>query len=235
MRIAIPRRLFCATKVRIASARLVCPSASRGAEDLEDAVLAARGREALGHAVVEGEDADAVEVREGDVRQGGGDPLGVAQLRRRAEAHRPGAVDEDVDREVLFFLEEPQEQSPVPLVDVPVEVAEVVARGVLAVVGELDAAAGLLRAALGAGATRVEAARDDREVFELSLELLVEELVVVAGVGGRIVRTRRLQKAEHELTRSRAPSSGSRRGPRRCSRLPLHLRSSGSRGGGAPT
>ena len=45
--------------------------------------------------------------------------------------------------QVFFLLEPFQEQLVVPGVDVPVEVAEVIARGVLAVVGELNAAAEL--------------------------------------------------------------------------------------------
>ena len=70
------------------------------------------------------------------------------ELRRVAERHAAGAVEEEVDVQVFLLLESLQEQFVVSRVQVPVVVAEVVAGGVLAVVGELDAAAELHRAAL---------------------------------------------------------------------------------------
>src|SRR5262249_10626664 len=60
-------------------------------------------------------------------------------------------------------------------VNVPVEVAEVVARGVLAVVGELDAAAELAGPPLRQDRAAEDASRDEREVFQLLEELGVEE------------------------------------------------------------
>jgi hypothetical protein len=62
------------------------------------------------------------------------------------------------------------------LVHVPIDGAEVVALDVVAVVGELDAAALLLRAPLGSQASGEDAARDERQHFELALELVVEKL-----------------------------------------------------------
>ena len=98
-----------------------------------------------------------------------------------AERHRRARVEDEVDGEVLLFLVEADEQLLEALVDVPVERAEVVARLVVAVVGELDAAAALLRAPLGAQAPGEDATADEREVLELALELVVEEVVVLAG------------------------------------------------------
>ncbi len=93
-----------------------------------------------------------------------------------AERHRRARVDDEVDGEVLFLLVEADEEALEALVDVPVEVAKIVARLVVAVVGELDAAPALLRAPLGAQAAREDPPADEREVVELPLELVVEEL-----------------------------------------------------------
>ena len=76
--------------------------------------------------------------------------------------------------QVLLFLEQAQQQLVEAAVDGPVEVAQIVAGGVVAVVGELDAGAGLARAALGAHAPENTFLRDDVEVLELLQELLVE-------------------------------------------------------------
>ena len=76
--------------------------------------------------------------------------------------------------QVLFFLEHAQQQLVEAPVDGPVEVAQIVAGGVVAVVGELHARAGLARAPLGANAADEDLLRDDVEVFQLLEKLLVE-------------------------------------------------------------
>ena len=76
--------------------------------------------------------------------------------------------------QILLLLEQAQQQLVEAAVDGPVEVAEVVAGGVVAVIGELDAGAGLARAALGAQVPDEDLLRDDVEVLELLQELLVE-------------------------------------------------------------
>ena len=85
--------------------------------------------------------------------------------------------------QVFLFLEPLQQQLVVPGEDVPVEVAEVVARGVLAVVGELDPAAELHRPPLGQELAPEDPPRDEREVFELLQEVGVEQ-AACSGVGG---------------------------------------------------
>ena len=60
---------------------------------------------------------------------------------------------------------------------VPVEVAEVVAGRVLAMVGELDAAAELHRPPLGQQLAAEDPPRDQREVLQLLQEVGVEEHV----------------------------------------------------------
>src|SRR5262249_2211779 len=84
-----------------------------------------------------------------------------------------------VDRQVLFLLEQPQQQLVEAAVEVPVDVAHVVAERVVAVVGELDAGAGLARAPLGADAPGEQLLRHQVEVLELLQELVAEEAVPV--------------------------------------------------------
>ena len=153
-------------------------------EHFEDALFAPRRVHRRGDALAHRRDRDAIEVREGDVRERGGDLLRIAELLAVAEPHRGRGVDDDVDREVLFFLEEAHCELVEALIEVPIEVPEVVSFGVVAVIDELDATAALLRLPLGLRAPGEDALRDDREVFELALELVVEEVVVRAGRGG---------------------------------------------------
>ena len=93
----------------------------------------------------------------------------------RPVRHRGRRVDEQADRDVLLLDEELHEQLLEPGVDVPVELAKVVARRVVAVVGELH---GL--AALDASPSALQAATDGRsheqeQALELAQERLVED------------------------------------------------------------
>ncbi len=130
---------------------------------------------------------DAIEVGQGDVGQRGGDLPGEVELRRLAERHAPRAVQQEVDVQVFLFLEPLQQQLVVAGVEVPVEVAEVVAGRVLAVVGELDAAAQLHRPPLGQERAAKHPPRDQRQVFELLQEVGIEEhgQGPGSGVGGQ--------------------------------------------------
>ena len=118
------------------------------------------------------------------------------QLRQRlADRHRVRAVDDDVDVEVFFLFEQPQQQLVEPPVQVPVDVAEVIAARVRAVVGELDAAADLTRAALGAQVPREHLARHHVEVLERLQEPIVEQRRAILGaIPSR--RARGLERAE---------------------------------------
>ena len=81
---------------------------------------------------------DAVVRREADVGQRRGGALCEQQLVRRAALHRRRRIDQDVDVDVLFFDEQLDEQLLEPRIEVPVERTQVIAEGVVAVVGELD-------------------------------------------------------------------------------------------------
>src|SRR3954452_3019209 len=69
--------------------------------------------------------------------------------------------------------------------DIPVEVTEVVAGGVFAVVGELDAAAHLHRAALGEDLAPEHALGDEREVLQLLHEFGAEQGHASSSLGWR--------------------------------------------------
>ena len=112
-------------------------------EQVEDAAelrFPRLGRQVLSHFRVEQHQAHGVVLVEHQVRQGGGEVAGVAELAQFAalERHRLGAIDEDVGAEVRLVLEELD----VVLVgageDLPVDGAGIVAGRVGAVVEVLD-------------------------------------------------------------------------------------------------
>jgi len=86
------------------------------------------------------------------------------------ERHRPARVEDEIDGEVFFFLVQADEKAPEPLVNVPVEVAEIIAGLVLTVIRELDATPALLRSPLGPEPAREDTAAHEREVLELALK-----------------------------------------------------------------
>jgi hypothetical protein len=145
-------------------------------EDLEDAPLAARGRHACHHRVGAGDDRHTIEIRERDVRERSRQTPSLVELLAVTEAHARRAIDDEVDAEILFLFVHPDEEASEALEHVPVDAAKVVTRRVVAVVGELDAAALLLGTTLGALTTRKYTATHDRERVELLLELVVEEI-----------------------------------------------------------
>ena len=123
----------------------------------------------------EGIEHDAVVVDQADERQGRRHLLAVVQLGRVAEVHRQAGVEQRVEVQVLLFEEELQEQLVEPAVDVPVDVPEVVADGVIAVVGEFDRRAAPLALALPLHPADEDLAADQLELLELVEELGVEQ------------------------------------------------------------
>ena len=78
--------MFCVDEVLHALGELGLAADVAVAQELEhaeDAVLAARRRQAIDQPVAERDDRDAIEVREADVRQRGADLHRVVQLRQR--------------------------------------------------------------------------------------------------------------------------------------------------------
>ena len=160
----------------------------------EDAPRAAHRRPSPRDPAGQRADRDAILAGEPDVAERRRRPLREQELGRGAAGHRGRGIDEQRDRDVLFLDEELDEQLLEAGVDVPVELAQVVAERVVAVVGELDRLA-----ALDAPAAALEPAADGRahqqeQALELAQERLVEDRRVdlareerLAGAGNRPV------------------------------------------------
>jgi hypothetical protein len=117
----------------------------------------------------------------------------LIELLPATEPHRRRAVEQEVDRQILLFLVQAHEQATEAVIHVPVDGTDVVAGHVVTVIGELDTAALLLAAALGAGAPAEHPAAHEREHLELALELVVEEL---HRVRGRLLRLLALEQVQ---------------------------------------
>ena len=178
-RITTPLPWSCAAACRAATSRSVGPSdgsiGRQVGQQAEDPARAAHRRPPPRDPAGQRADRDPVLAGEPDVAERRGRPLGEQQLRRSARGHRRRGVDEQGDGDVLLLDEQLDEQALEPGVDVPVELAQVVAEGVVAVVGELDRLA-----ALDAPATALEPAADRRahqhqQPLELAQERLVED------------------------------------------------------------
>ena len=81
-----------------------------------------------GHPTGQGADGDPILAGEPDVPERSGRPLGEQQLGRPSGGHRRRGVDQQGDRDVLLLDEQLDEQAFEPGVDVPVELAQVVAQ-----------------------------------------------------------------------------------------------------------
>ena len=132
-------------------------------------------RNALVELAGEGVEDHPVVVHQPDERQGRGHLLAVVELGRRAEVHRQAGVEQGVDVQVFFLEEELEEELVEPAVDVPVDVPEVVADGVVAMLGELDRRPPPLALALALHPADEDLAADELELLELVQELRVEQ------------------------------------------------------------
>src|SRR5215831_4604417 len=123
------------------------------------------------------------EAGQADEAEGGGKTGGIAQLGRLAESHGAGTVEEEVEVQVLLVHEELQVEAIEAAIDVPVDVAEVVARAVRAIIGELHAHALVRALALAPGPSAEGAPREKGQALELSQELRGQK-VLSPGRGG---------------------------------------------------
>src|SRR5215467_2882606 len=151
--------------------RPVCAKPCRELEEGEEVPPTARRAPPFRHAITYHGHPDSLEAGQADEAEGGGEAGSVAQLGRLAESHGAGAVEEEVEVEVLLVHEELQVEAIEAAIDVPVDVTEVVARSVRAIVGELHAHA-LVRALTLAPSPAAEgASREEGQALELSQEL----------------------------------------------------------------
>ena len=175
---------------RAAAVRSLAPDGLELVEVLDDPPHLRPAADAV-HALVEpgaeGVEQDPVVVHQPDERQGRRDLLAVAQLGRRAEVHRQAGVEQGVDVQVFLFEEQLQEELVEPAVDVPVDVPQVVADGVVAMLGELDRRPPPLALPLALHPADEDLAADQLELLELVQELRVEQRagrIAARGRGG---------------------------------------------------
>ena len=175
-----PRVRGAAKYRRSAPNRLVRPlrlDALQEAEYLRRLILAAPGRQHLTQPVGEGDQIHAIVVQQCHVGQGRGHALGVVELSRLAVIHRQARVEEDVHGQVGLFLEQPQDEPVHAQVDAPVDVANVVAFGVGAVVREHHAGTGAPRAVHALELPMRPVARDQGQCLELAQKRFGEKHV----------------------------------------------------------
>ena len=127
--------------------------------------------------------ADAVVLaqRDGGERQSDAEP--GADARRILEVHAARPVHQQVDRQVLVFLEDAHEQAPQAPVDVPVDGPQVVAGDVGLEVGELQPETPVAGGLLGGPPVPHQAPGMDAERLQRGQELRVEEFGERRGFG----------------------------------------------------
>lgn len=81
--------------------------------------------------------------------------------------HRRAGIDQKVDVQVLLLFVELDEKTVEARIDIPVDRAEIIAEGVIPVVGEFEARAGVAGAALGTMFAAKDFPREHMELIEL--------------------------------------------------------------------
>src|SRR5258706_9224932 len=140
-----------------------------------DLVFAAARRHFLDHAVGKCHQADTIVIDKSDVGDRGGKPAREIELGWRAEGHRAADIDENVNWQIGFLLEQPQDQAIEPEVSSPVEVAGVIARGIGPVVGEDHARPGAARTMMPAQMAGNGTPRKHRKMLELAKKLFADQ------------------------------------------------------------
>ena len=110
--------------------------------------------------------------------------LSVAQLGGRAEIHRLAVVDEQKDLQIFFFEEEADEQFFEPAEEVPIDVAQVVADGIRAEVGEFGTAPFAFGQSVTFHPARADLARHEFQRFQPPEELRGKQWAVDGQRGG---------------------------------------------------
>jgi len=145
-------------------------------EHTEDASLALSGRPFLAHRRVKRHDRHAIKMRQPDVAQRGRETQRLFELLRPLprRCHGVAGVDEQVDRQVLFFVKQAQQQAAKPAVRLPVDMPEVVASRVLPIVGKLQPTPTFWREPFRTSLPCKRLLGDDVQVLELLEEVAVE-------------------------------------------------------------
>ena len=145
-----------------------------GLEELhegQDSFTTASERKLLNNSGGTGYDRDAIEVCECDPGECGGELTSQFEFTTIGKAHTARTVEQQPDVQVLFFLKPSDQQVTVPGIDVPVEIPEVFAGAVFAMVGEFDTGPCLASSALSQQLSAKYPFRHDRKVFEACQEI----------------------------------------------------------------
>src|SRR6185437_11865362 len=111
-------------------------------------------------------DAGAIKTAKRDVADGCGDLAREIELARFAKGHRFAGVEKNADRQFAFLLVEFEEEAVETTVEIPIEIAEIVAGDVIAVIGKFNRLAARAAAAFALGGTFGAARREQLELFQ---------------------------------------------------------------------
>ena len=151
------------------------PDSGQEIDEGRELAASPRRRPALAQPVAQDGDPDTLEVDEAHEAERGRQAHGVGELRRAPEVHRARGVDEEMQAEILLVDEELDVQAVEAAEHVPVDVAQVVADAVRAVVAELDAVPLARAAALATAPPAKGPAGGQGETLELREEVRGEE------------------------------------------------------------
>src|SRR5262249_44365123 len=139
-------------------------------EDAEDTSLPSPWLYFLADDAIERQDRDAIEMGQTDVAERRRDAARLIELRRLA--HRLARIDEEINRKVLLLVEQSQEQLAESLVGLPVDLPEIVAGRVAAVIRELESSSAFARKPIRAVLPRERALGDHMQVLQLLQEIV---------------------------------------------------------------
>src|SRR5581483_10963616 len=144
----------------------------------DDLLRARESRNRARPAVAECVDLRRVACEQRHARERSSEARGGEQLGRLAEPHRPADVHEDGERETRVLGSDLHDELSEPLVHVPVDPPQLVARRVVAVVGELDSSGPGAALALSDEPVEDRGQRREAKAAELPQQVGVEERLV---------------------------------------------------------
>src|SRR5262249_43060730 len=141
----------------------------------QDPGLAARQPKIGNDAIGKRNDCNAIEISQCDVGERGCDLPCQIKLRRIPKSHAPRAVQQKVNVQVFFLLKPLEQQVAMPRINVPVEIPQVIARGIFAKIRELDSRPKLQRPPLSQKRAPKHPSRHNRQVLELLQKVRIKK------------------------------------------------------------
>jgi hypothetical protein len=103
-------------------------------------LLAPYHRKHSNQLVGKGHDANPVKIGKSNIRQRSGHFAGIIELIRIAHRHTSGAVEQEIDIHIFFFFKPPDQSVAESGIDIPIEIAQIIAEVVIPVIGKDDPA-----------------------------------------------------------------------------------------------